>query len=280
MTTLQDQINGASDIEAALNVTSSAAQTWDAGVRAANTAAGDALTAILTGIYALGVRFNGAGKAYENALWERQIAKPASGGNPWLQTLYMATGEFDHAADKVVTKDPSNEARKLTRTKFHKGEMLQKYAGALRYLEQESITVEGVAKFVREFKEKNPGLPGGWGGIVKIERDARKAAGTTKSREVHDAELLKVAEDALLNAAPAEIRERAAKAKTRQFIRAWGVMLDGEFVFGGFVKDSEGAAKTEAQAFAKAVEQSQVEVPSHEPNFDVVDDSDYTEAAA
>ncbi|MBA3038797.1 MAG: hypothetical protein FP819_03630 [Rhizobiaceae bacterium] len=280
MTTLQDQINGASDIEAALNVTSSAAQTWDAGVRAANTAAGDALTAILTGIYALGVRFNGAGKAYENALWERQIAKPASGGNPWLQTLYMATGEFDHAADKVVTKDPSNEARKLTRTKFHKGEMLQKYAGALRYLEQESITVEGVAKFVREFKEKNPGLPGGWGGIVKIERDARKAAGTTKSREVHDAELLKVAEDALLNAAPAEIRERAAKAKTRQFIRAWGVMLDGEFVFGGFVKDSEGAAKTEAQAFAKAVEQSPVEVPSHEPNFDVVDDSDYTEAAA
>lgn len=261
MTTLQEKIETASDIEAALNVVSSAAQAWDAGVRTAETKAADALTAILTGIYAVGVRFNGTGKAYTNALWERQIAKPASGGNPWLQTLYMATGKFDHSADKVVTKDPDHEGKSLTRTKFNRGEMLQKYAGALRYLEQQSVAVEDVAGFVRDFKIKNPSLPGGWGGIVKIERDSRKASGKAKSRNVHDAGLLQAAEDALLNAAPAEIRERARKAKTRQFVRAWGVMVDDEFVFGGFVKDSESAAKTEAQAFAETVEQSKEAAP-------------------
>ena len=255
MTTLQEQIDAASDLDSALNVLSPAAKDWEAGVRTAETKATDALTAVLAGVYAIGIRFKHTSKAYENALWDRQIAKAATGGNPWLQTLYMATGEFDYSADKVRTKDPVNEGKILTRTAFIKGTMLQKYAGALRYLEQQSVSVEGIPEFLRSFKDKHPTGPGGWGGIVKIERDARKAAGTASSRNVHDVKLLALAENALFDAAPKEVRERATKAKDRQFVRAWGVMVDDEFVFGGVVKDSESAAKTEAIAFAKTVKQ-------------------------
>ncbi|MDO9077435.1 MAG: hypothetical protein Q7U72_08305 [Brevundimonas sp.] len=256
MPTLQEQIDAASDLDSALNVLSPAAKDWEAGVRTAETKATDALTGVLAGVYSIGLRFGFTSKAYADALWDRQIAKAAPGGNPWLQAFYMATGEFDHSADKVVTKDPDHEGKKLTRTKFVKGTMLQKYAGALRYLEQQSITVEGIPDYVRSFKDNHPTGPGGWGGIVKAELDARKAAGTASSRNVHDVKLLELAENALLDAAPKEVRERATKGKERKFARAWGVMVDGEFLFGGVVKDSESAAKTEAVAFAKSIEQA------------------------
>jgi hypothetical protein len=280
MTTLQEQIDAASDLDSALNVLSPAAKAWEAGVRTAETKAADALTAVLAGVYAIGIRFKHTSKAYEDALWDRQIAKAAPGGNPWLQTLYMATGEFDHLADKVVTKDPEREGKNKTRTKFVKGKMLQKYSGALRYLEQQSVAVEDVPEFVRSFRDNHPTGPGGWGGIVKVERDARKAAGTASSRNVHDVKLLKAAETALFDAAPKEVREHAAKAKDRQFVRAWGVMVDGVFVFGGVVKDSESAAKTEAVTFAKAVAQASPEAAVTTADLEVADDGVVAEVAA
>lgn len=274
MTTLQEQIDAASDLDSALNVLSPAAKDWEAGVRTAETKATDALTGVLAGVYSIGLRFGFTSKAYEKALWNRQIAKAAPGGNPWLQAFYMATGEFDLSADKVVTKDPEREGKTKTRTAFVKGTMLQKYAGALRYLEQYSVAVEGIPEFVRSFKDNHPTGPGGWGGIVKVERDARKAAGTASSRNVHDVALLKAAETALFDAAPKEVRERATKAKERQFVRAWGVMVDGEFVFGGVVKDSESAAKTEAVAFAKTVAQAPPEAVLNTPDLDAADEGD------
>jgi hypothetical protein len=280
MTTLQEQIDAASDLDSALNVLSPAAKDWEAGVRKAETKASDDLTAVLAGIYALGLRFKHTSTPYVDALWERQIAKAAPDGNPWLQTLYMATGEFDHSADKVVTKDPDHEGKTKTRTAFVKGTMLQKYAGALRYLEQHSVAAEGIPEFVRSFKDDHPTGPGGWGGIVKAERDARKAAGTASSRNVHDVALLKVAETALIDAAPKEVRERATKAKERQFVRAWGVMVDDQFVFGGVVKDSESAAKTEAVAFAKTVAQVPTEAAVNEADLDVAVDGVVSEVAA
>ena len=112
MPTLQEQIDAASDLDSAFNVLSPAAKAWEAGVRKAETKASDDLTAVLAGIYAIGIRFTHTSKAYADALWDRQIAKAAPGGNPWLQAFYMATGEFDHSADKVVTKDPEREGKK------------------------------------------------------------------------------------------------------------------------------------------------------------------------
>lgn len=263
MTTLFEEVQGAGDLNSQLSILRPAFRDWRADNAAAEESAFSRLTRILTGIYAFGLDGLKDKPALRKVGKDCQIAFPGdtSDKNWWLPIIKMACGDF-HPTETTSRNHPTIKGKKQQVQRFVPGELLAKYAVALRALETSGIAPSDVEEFVRAFVyESGTVRMGRWNGVIAADRAKRKANGTTSGRKMHDAGKLVVAAEALL-ARPEVPTDVKGKVSTTQadFCLMWGYISHGVFVQGGRVEgDSYDAkAKTLAVALADSVEHDEV----------------------
>jgi hypothetical protein len=256
-TKLFEDVIGAGDLNSQLGVLRPAFREWNSGQAVADRRAHDNLTSVLIAIYAFGLDALRQRASLKELGWKHQTTFPKEGSNVnvWLPLLKVATGDF-HPSETVERTDPTNTDKKVRIPKFAAGTALEKYAIALRALETAKVRVEDVESYVCEFAYVSGTVRmGRWAGIMAADRKARKDAGLTTGRNMHDAAKLQRAVRALLTseAVPVELR-KSASADNAEVVAMWGFKSGDLLVPGGRIEGGifDAKAKTLAVAFADA----------------------------
>lgn len=194
---------------------------------------------ILAQVLGFGQRWLAADAWHLNEAYrQRQILPTPDGGNHFLQLTYLLTGKND--PEKTVKYDGEKVPR------FIKGTAFAKYAGALRLMDEEGVTPEGVPDYIESFADNHPGYGKRLNGMLALDRE-RNGAGS-RDMFVNEAELLDQAAYSAIMAN--DLMDTSWKeellAKPREFAMAWGVVVDGQFYPGGIQPNSGTKAKSAA----------------------------------
>lgn len=205
------------------------------------TAARASTTSLLALVYDLGMNIINGTPGYGDddfikAMNDRGIIGPQKGENPWGKIIPMSCGDWkrDESGEVVVSEDGKRT--------WKKNASLDKYARALRLMEQRAIPSGEADAFMANFHEGDHRLLDGMIAVDKGNHPATIRGLGLKAQLALNTAVSKLSLGRVaLNAA-----DCPDDGEVRTFSRAFGYFENAEFVLMGFVSDSQRAAQIDA----------------------------------
>lgn len=205
------------------------------------TAARASTIALLALVYDLGMNIINEVPGYSDAdfikaMNDRGIIGPQKGENPWGKIIPMSCGDWkrDEKGEAVVNEDGKRTWRKNA--------SLDKYARALRLMEERAVPSSEARTFMANFHEGDRRL---LDGMIAVDKDNHPAAVRGLGPKAQMA-LNKAVSKLSLGRVALDPSDCPDDGEVRTFSRAFGYFENAEFVLMGFVSDSQKAAQLDA----------------------------------